>query len=168
MRSARSTLVTGALRLERCDDPLSVQADGPSRLKALFAEVRVPLLKDTPGAHLLEVSGAVRHEFYSDTTNPTVPKITVRYLPFNDEFALRGTYSRSFTAPTLFELFGPNSIGFTPSYNLLPAGATVALPNTQNNSESGSNPQPPAVKVEELHPGLRPLAEGPQGLLDLG
>jgi len=109
-------------------------------VEGLFAEVRIPVLKDTPGAHLLEVSGAVRHEYYSDTTNPTVPKITVRYLPINDEFALRGTYSRSFTAPTLFNLYGPNSIGFTSSYNLLPAGGGAALPNTQNNSESGSNP----------------------------
>ena len=108
-------------------------------VEGLFAELRVPIFKDAPGAHLLEISAAVRHEYYSDTSNPTVPKVTLRYLPFNDEFALRGTYSRSFSAPTLYELFGPSSIGFTDPYDLTTKSGAV-LPDTQNNSQSGSNP----------------------------
>lgn len=107
---------------------------------SLFAEARIPLAKDAPGFHLLELTGAVRHEFISDTENPTVPKVTLRYLPVNDEFALRGTYSKSFSAPTLYGLFGPISIGFTDPFTLDPAGGGDPIDNMQTNAQSGSNP----------------------------
>lgn len=113
--------------------------DSNRSVGSLFAEARFPIVKDVPGAHLLELTGAVRHEFYSDTTNPTVPKVSVRYLPINDEFALRGTYSKSFSAPSLYNLFGPVSIGFTTPFTL----RRVNLPplaNLQTNSQSGANP----------------------------
>jgi len=113
--------------------------DANRKVTSLFAEVRIPIAKDVPGAHLLEVSGAVRRENYSDTTDPTVPKVTFRYLPVNDEFAFRGTYSKSFSAPALFNLFGPSSIGFSDPFTLNKfGGGTVA--NLQTNSMSGSNP----------------------------
>ncbi len=112
--------------------------DTNRKVGALFTEVRVPVAKDAPGLHLLEVSAAVRHEFISDTENPTVPKVTVRYLPFNDEFALRGTYSKSFSAPSLYSLFGPVSIGFTSPFTLNRVGGGT-VDNLQTNSQSGSN-----------------------------
>lgn len=113
--------------------------DSNRSVGSLFAEARFPIAKNLPGAHVLELTGAVRHEFYSDTTNPTVPKVSVRYLPINDEFALRGTYSKSFSAPSLFNLFGPVSIGFTSPFTLRRVnGTTVA--NLQTNSQSGANP----------------------------
>jgi iron complex outermembrane receptor protein len=112
--------------------------DSNRSVGSLFAEARFPIAKNLPGAHLLELTGAVRHEFYSDTTNPTVPKVSVRYLPINDEFALRGTYSKSFSAPSLFSLFGPVSIGYTSPFTLRRSnGTTVA--NLQTNSQSGAN-----------------------------
>jgi iron complex outermembrane receptor protein len=48
------------------------------------------------------VEGAVRHEHYSDFGNTTVFKLTSRY-DFTDSFALRGTVSTGFRAPTLAE-----------------------------------------------------------------
>jgi iron complex outermembrane receptor protein len=113
--------------------------DAGRKVTSYFAEIRVPVFKDIPGAHLLEVTGAVRHENYSDTSNPTVPKVSFRYLPVNDEFALRGTYSKSFSAPSLFNLFGPSGVGFTTPFTLNQfGGGTVA--NLQTNYMSGSNP----------------------------
>jgi len=120
---------------------------------SLFAEVRVPLLANSPGAHLLEASAAIRHEFYSDTTNPTVPKFTLRYLPFNDEFALRGTYSKSFSAPTLFQLFGPSGIGFTDPFTLRPRTGP-AIQNWQSQSSSGSNSTLIPSKSENFTAGV--------------
>lgn len=112
--------------------------DSNRSVGGLFAEVRVPIAKDLPGAHVLELTGAVRKEFYSDTSNPTVPKVSLRYLPIDDQFALRGTYSKSFSAPSLFQLFGPVSIGFTDPFTLRRVnGTTVA--NLQTNSQSGAN-----------------------------
>lgn len=112
--------------------------DANRSVGSLFAEARVPIAKNLPGAHLLEATAAVRHEFYSDTTNPTVPKISLRYLPLNDEFALRGTYSKSFSAPSLFNLFGPVSVGFTSPFTLRRVNGT-SVANLQTNSQSGSN-----------------------------
>ncbi len=108
-------------------------------VNSVFGEVRVPVFKDVPGAHYLELTGAVRHEDYSDTTSPTVPKATLRWLPIDDQFALRASYSKSFSAPQLYSLYGPVSIGFTTPFTLTKAGGgTVA--NYQANSESGANP----------------------------
>jgi iron complex outermembrane receptor protein len=83
------------------------------KINSIFGELRLPLLKDVPGVHYLEASIAGRSEHYSDAGTSTVPKVTLRWLPVNDELAFRGTYGKSFTAPTLFELFGLGGIGFT-------------------------------------------------------
>jgi iron complex outermembrane receptor protein len=108
-------------------------------VKSVFAEARLPIFKDAPGAHLLEVTAAVRSESYSDTAGPTVPKVSLRYLPWNDEFALRGTYSKSFSAPTLFQLFGPSGVGFSPSLSF-PAFGGGQVTNVQTNQTTGANP----------------------------
>jgi iron complex outermembrane receptor protein len=110
------------------------------RVESVFAEVRIPILKDVPGGHLLEVTGAIRHEDYSDTSNPTVPKVTLRYLPVNDEFALRGTYSKSFSAPQLYSLYGPVGIGFSDPFDLTTHGTGVVVHDLQTNYLAGSNP----------------------------
>lgn len=73
------------------------------------------------------VEGAVRHEHYSDFGNTTVFKLTSRY-DFTDSFALRGTVSTGFRAPTLAEggysglNVGPGFIGGV----LPPASAAAA------------------------------------------
>lgn len=87
----------------------------------IFAEVRVPITsaeQKIPGLHTLELSAAVRHEIYSNTDDPTVPKYGIRWLPFDEQFAIRASYAESFTAPTLFELNGPTTVGFTASQRL--------------------------------------------------
>lgn len=81
-----------------------------------FLEVRVPLVGKSqaiPGLHTLDLDLAVRHDKYSDTDDPTVPKASLRWFPVNDEFAVRASYSESFSAPSLFSLFGPAGVGFT-------------------------------------------------------
>jgi len=127
--------------------------DASRSVGSLFAEVRIPIVKDAPGAHLLEVTGAGRHEFYSDTTNPTVPKVSVRYLPINDEFALRATYSKSFSAPNLYDLFGPVSIGFTDPFTLRRVNGT-SVANLQTNSQSGANPSLRPSKAKNYTAGV--------------
>jgi iron complex outermembrane receptor protein len=117
-------------------------------IKSVFVEAKVPLASPEnhiPGLYTLGFDGAVRHEDYSDTDNPTVPKLSLRYLPFNDEFALRSTYSRSFAAPTLFSLFGPAGSGSTPSLTGLTAYNTAGqpignFPPIQGFQQSGANP----------------------------
>lgn len=119
-----------------------------STTDGFFAEARIPVFDKSnsiPGVNQLELSVAARKDIYSSTTDPLVPKYTMKWLPFNDEFAVRGTYSESFSAPTLFSLFGPISAGFTASINITRYDSSgnslgIASGSRQYRSRSGSNP----------------------------
>jgi len=112
-----------------------------------FAEVRVPVFSEAnavPGFYALDLSVAGRQEVYDTTDDPFVPKYSFRWQPFGETFAINGSYSESFTAPTLYELFGPIGSGFTSSLQLfrydengVPDGTREAP--TQYRSQSGSN-----------------------------
>lgn len=83
---------------------------------SFFAEVRVPIVSPAqtiPGLYTLDVDAAVRKDWYSDTDDPLVPKIMLRWFPVNDQLAVRAAYSESFSAASLFSLFGPAGVGFT-------------------------------------------------------
>jgi iron complex outermembrane recepter protein len=129
-------------------DPFSADRD----VEAAFLNVRIPIFGGADGGSLLEVEGAVRYEKYSDTDDPTVPKVQVRWLPFNDEFAVRATYSESFAAPTLFQLFGPGGVGFTSSLNLNAVGGGAIT--GQANLRSGSNPNLQPAESENWTAGV--------------
>lgn len=72
------------------------------------------------------VDGAVRHEHYSDFGDTTVFKLTTRY-DLSSSFAVRGTASTGFRAPTLAEEYysginvGPNAVS-----GVLPANSAAA------------------------------------------
>jgi iron complex outermembrane receptor protein len=69
------------------------------------------------------VDGAVRHEHYSDFGDTTVFKLTSRY-DFSKAFAVRGTVSTGFRAPTLAE-------GFYSGINVGPASLSgIFAPNS--------------------------------------
>ncbi|WP_309607258.1 TonB-dependent receptor [Phenylobacterium sp.] len=68
----------------------------------------------------LKVDLAARYEHYSDFGNTTVGKLTARY-DFSPAFALRGTVSTGFRAPTLAE-------EFYSATNVAPTFAVVNLP----------------------------------------
>ena len=68
----------------------------------------------------LRIDLAGRYEHYSDFGNTEIGKITARY-DFTPEFALRGTVSNGFRAPTLAE-------EFYSATNVGPTTATVQLP----------------------------------------
>jgi iron complex outermembrane recepter protein len=79
-------------------------------IKALFAETRIPITGDAwnlPGAHEFDVTAAVRAEKYSDAGNSNVPKVGFRWEPFDRQLTVRGNYSKSFSAPSLYAEYGP-------------------------------------------------------------
>ena len=109
-------------------------------IESQFAEIKVPITSPQnaiPGAYLLTLDGAVRHEIYSGGNTVTVPKYSVRYLPMNDDFGFRATFGKSFEAPTLYDLYGPSSSGFTSSpgglnaYNSAGVATGAKFPNLQ-------------------------------------
>jgi len=106
-------------------------------ISSYYGEVRVPIVgseMQVPWIYSLELSAAGRHDHYEGVTqDANVPKLTLRYQPFKD-LTIRSTYSNSFVAPTLYQLFGPQSEGFSP---------TIALGGvTQDQAQvlTGSNP----------------------------
>ncbi|MBA4136312.1 MAG: hypothetical protein C0518_03230 [Opitutus sp.] len=118
-------------------------------VKSVFAEVKIPLTSEkwsVPGFYKADLDAAVRHEVYSASDEkPTVPKISLRWMPFNDELAIRSTFSKSFAAPTLYSLYGPTNSGATASLNGLTAYNAAGQPigpftPIQGNQQNGSNP----------------------------
>jgi len=111
-------------------------------IDSLFTEVRVPVTSPhwhVAGLYAFDLTAALRWEKYSDAGYSSVPKAGFRWQPFDKELTLRGTYARSFTAPTLYSEYGPTDrrqVGpavilgvFGPNYAAMPF-----------NGEDGNNP----------------------------
>jgi iron complex outermembrane receptor protein len=92
--------------------------DQARHITSFFAEANLPLVgadNRRDGIYLADLTVAARHERYSDTDNPTVPKVAFRYQPVDDSLLFRATFSKSYAAPTLYQLNAPTGIGFTNS-----------------------------------------------------
>ena len=82
---------------------------------SIFGEVDVPIVGGAwswPGLRSIELSVSERQDYYSDFGNAAKPKFALLYKPFND-LTLRGTYSESFVAPSLTQLFSTPQIAET-------------------------------------------------------
>ncbi|MBN8819019.1 MAG: TonB-dependent receptor [Sphingomonas sp.] len=77
-----------------------------------YLEGLVPLLRDAPLAHHLELNGAVRYTDYSTSGGVTTWKIGTVYEPI-PEIRFRGTRSRDIRAPNVSELFSPQTSTFS-------------------------------------------------------
>ncbi len=134
-------------------------------IDSVFAEVRVPLTggRIAPaGAHALDLSIAGREEKYSDAGRSHVPKIGARWQPFDEQFTVRFTYSKSFTAPTLYAEYGPPSASLTTAdlfFNNLGIN-DPRLKGVTYYSGNGNNPalQPSTAQSRSLGFALSPKA----------
>jgi iron complex outermembrane receptor protein len=70
---------------------------GKRNVSAFFSELNLPLLKN------LDVTAAVRYDKYSDFGHTANPKFGFTYRPAT-AVLLRGSYSKGFRAPSLYEL----------------------------------------------------------------
>jgi iron complex outermembrane receptor protein len=73
-----------------------------------YAELRLPLLRDTPFFNRLEVTGAARYSDYSESGSTTTFKAGINWKPVED-LLLRGSWAEGFRAPSIGELFGTPS-----------------------------------------------------------
>ncbi len=78
---------------------------GKRDVKAVTLELLLPIIKN------LELQLAGRYDDYSDVGSTFNPKIGLRYQPVK-QVVLRTSYNTGFRAPTLDELYGPQSITF--------------------------------------------------------
>lgn len=77
---------------------------------AVYAETRVPITSPRmrlPALRQFELVAAARFEHYSDAGSATDPKFGFRWAPFDDRLVFRGTYAKSFSAPPLYQAYGP-------------------------------------------------------------
>jgi iron complex outermembrane receptor protein len=86
----------------------ALPTSGSYNVDEAYAELRLPLLKDTPFFHRLEVTGAVRFSDYSTSGSTTTLKAGVDWAPVED-LLFRGSWAEGFRAPTIGELFGTPS-----------------------------------------------------------
>ena len=70
-------------------------AFGDTKVSAVYMEALLPVLKT------VEVTGAVRYDHY-ENFNSTTPKLGIKWTPAKN-FALRGTYTEGFRAPSAAE-----------------------------------------------------------------
>src|SRR5437762_9319391 len=83
-------------------------AVGGRKTYAFYAETRIPIFSPTyeiPGFHSLEFVAGVRfEEFLNNDTNVLVPKVGMRWQPFDEQRTLRATWGGGFREPSLEEL----------------------------------------------------------------
>ena len=81
---------------------------GGYNVKELYAELFVPILKDLPFVHALNVTVGDRYSKYSTFGNTNNWKVAVEWRPIEDVL-LRGTVSKVFRAPTIGDVFAAPS-----------------------------------------------------------
>lgn len=85
---------------------LAEDTSGDQSVYAFLAELNIPVIKN------LDVGLAVRYDKYSDFSGVFSPKVSAKWQAL-DTVLLRGSYNQGFRAPSVFDLFAPNSLTFT-------------------------------------------------------
>jgi iron complex outermembrane recepter protein len=111
-------------------------------ITSFFSEMRAPITSESwniPAFHALDFIAAVRFEHYSDAGNSTVPKLGFRWQPVDSQLTIRGTYSKSFTAPSLYAEYGPTDT--RQAGGAIIQNAFPGQPSSPFNAEDGNNPK---------------------------
>ena len=131
---------------------------GGRKAYGIFAETQIPITSPKmgiPGAYSLEFNASGRFEdFRNNDTNVVVPRIGIRWQPFNEELTIRATWGEGFIEPSLASLYGAplfilaptNTAGVTPelfaSHGLNPAIPGGKEPETAQEVDANKNLQP--------------------------
>jgi len=123
-------------------------------VETAYGELAIPVFGGEftfPALHRFDLTFAFRYDHYSDAGESTVPKIGFSYQPIPD-LLFRGSYSKSFIAPTLFETKGPVSTGFTDEIFF------DDVSQTQARQQTGANPnlEPSTAETYSLGAVLSP------------
>ena len=82
---------------------------------AFYGELRIPIFgpeMGIPGLHSLELNAGARfEEFRNNDTNVLVPKVALRWQPFDEQLTIRSTWGEGFLEPSMTELYGPTVFG---------------------------------------------------------
>lgn len=124
--------------LEENPDPLNLAgdisgnspvpaADGGRRSYAFYAESDIPIFSPKnaiPGIHALDIDASGRYEaFRNNDTDVLVPKVGLRWQPFDDQLTIRATWGEGFREPSLEELYSAPISGLKLSHDPMNGGA---------------------------------------------
>src|SRR5881296_1705465 len=86
----------------------------------IYAETLIPVFSpkwNIPGFYSLEFSAGVRYdEWLNNDTNAAVPKVGVRWQPFDESLTLRSTWGEGFLEPSGVQLYGPRRFLVGPTH----------------------------------------------------
>lgn len=129
-----------------------------------YGELSLPFVspeQDIAGINRLNLSGAVRYERYPGIGSVATPKVGLIYAPIAD-LTVKGSWGRSFRAPTLFQQYQVRSALLYPAASLggsgNPAGATALLVQGGNAALKPERAQTWTATIEynpHALPGLR-------------
>ncbi len=132
--------------------------------KQIFGELFVPILKDLPLAHALNVDLGIRYSDYSLFGNATKGDLKLEYRPVTD-LLIRGTYSQVFRVPTVSDIAASptnTAVTFNDPCTNLTAAAVAATPNLalacQGVPLTGNFKEPNGqiTGLNESNPNLKP------------
>ncbi|MEO9079279.1 MAG: TonB-dependent receptor [Rhodanobacter sp.] len=112
----------------------SASLAGGFNVKELYAEVLIPVVKDLPFVHSLNVTIGDRYSRFSTFGSTNNKKFAVEWMPIRD-LMLRGTVAEVFRAPNIPEVFSP------------PTGLSYHLANDVCQGYTGSPVLPTCVDV---------------------
>jgi iron complex outermembrane receptor protein len=96
--------------------------EGDRDIWAVALEMSFPVLKN------LEIGASIRYDDYSDFGSTTNPKVSFKYTPVQS-LMVRGSYNTGFAAPSLYQLYLPNSTTFTSTRYDDPVLCPKGVPN---------------------------------------
>ncbi|WP_229720687.1 TonB-dependent receptor plug domain-containing protein [Dyella nitratireducens] len=85
---------------------------GSYGINEAYAEINIPLLKDLPGAQLLNVDVSHRFSRYTNFGDTNNNSYKIAYQPIND-LLIRASYGTGFRAPSISDLYGGTMQSFT-------------------------------------------------------
>jgi len=110
----------------------------------IYAETLIPVFSpkfNIPGFYSLEFSAGVRYsEWLNNDTNAAVPKVGVRWQPFDESLTLRSTWGEGFLEPSMVQLYGPTRFG------LGPIGGTTCAPGANGFISTPCDPSNPTFQ----------------------
>ena len=130
------------------------------RVDAAYLEIRLPVASSKwalPGANALDLIAAVRQEKYSDAGNASSPKLGFRWQPVDRSLTIRGSYSKSFTAPTLYAEYGPTATRLVGS-GVIQTVFGLANPGLQGQDGNNPNLLPSKANTSSLNIAFKPTA----------
>jgi outer membrane receptor protein involved in Fe transport len=137
----------------RYDEATDMPFSASVNVKEVALEATIPLLKDMPFAQSLELNVAGRYTDYSTTGGVETYKLGAVWHPV-DDLTLRLTRSQDIRAPSLFDLYQPETLSLSGFGNDVHTGGTNG--NTQVDRKGNPNLVPEVAQTLTVGAVLQP------------